>query len=86
MAEKRIVGKSSKWIDDGKTGILVPPEDPDVIEKAIRRALTDDELVDKASEINYRVAGERPDHIMLRSKAVEMYKTVAHERGIECEN
>ena len=36
---------ADEWIQDGKTGILVPPEDPEIVEQAIRRALNSDELV-----------------------------------------
>lgn len=70
------------WIEDGVTGILVPPEDPDVIEKAIRRALTDDDLVNRAAEENWKTAVERLDQSKLKPKAVELYNTVAKEKGI----
>lgn len=73
---------ADEWIEDGKTGILVPPEDPDVIEKAIRRALTDDDLVNRAAELNWKTAVERLDQSKLKPKAVELYNTVAKEKGI----
>lgn len=67
---------ADEWIEDGRTGILVPPEDPDVIEKAIRRALTDDDLVDRAAEENWKTAAERLDYPKIRPKAVDFYKRV----------
>ena len=73
---------ADEWIEDGKTGILVPPEDPEVVELAIRRALTDDELVNQAAERNYRIAEERLDQSILKPKAIEIYTTVAKEKGI----
>lgn len=38
-----------EWIIDGETGLLVSPEDPEIIEQAIRKALMDDPLVDSAA-------------------------------------
>ncbi len=74
---------ANEWIEDGKTGILIPPDDPDVIEKAIRRALTDDDLVDRAAEENWKTAIERLDHNKLKAKAVDFYNTVIRELGRE---
>ena len=76
-------GCANEWIEDGKTGILVPPEDPDVIEKAIRRALTDDELVNRAAEINWKTVEERLDHNSLKSKAIDMYKTILENSDVK---
>lgn len=73
---------ADEWIIDGETGILVPPDDPEIIEKAIRKALTDDDLVDKAAKKNCRVIRERADHTMLKAKTIAMYKTIAEENGI----
>lgn len=74
---------ADEWVEDGKTAILVPPEDPDVIEKAIRRALTDDDLVNRAAELNWKTAVERLDQSKLKPKAIEIYTTVAKEKGIK---
>jgi len=73
---------ADEWIEDGKTGILVSPEDPEVVELAIRRALTDHELVNQAAERNYRIAEERLDQAILKPKAIEIYTTVAKEKSI----
>jgi glycosyltransferase involved in cell wall biosynthesis len=70
---------ADEWVEDGRTGILVPPDDPEVVEHAIRRALTDDELVNRAAEINYRLATERLDKTILKAKAIELYERVARE-------
>lgn len=66
----------NEWIEDGKTGILVPPEDPEEVEKAIRRALTDDYLVDNAASLNSILVEDKLDQSNLKSKVVEFYKTV----------
>jgi hypothetical protein len=68
-----------EWIVDGETGILVPPEDPEVVEMAIRRALTDDNLVNSAGETNFRVAEERLDRRKLKEMAIGMYNRVVQD-------
>jgi hypothetical protein len=69
---------ANEWVDDGVTGLLVPPEDPEIVEIAIRRALCDDELVNCAAEKNYALSKERLDHHLLKQKAVAMYQDVIY--------
>lgn len=68
---------ANEWIKCGETGFLVPPEDPQVIADAIRRAVTDDELVDRAAEINAQTVRERLDQSVIRPQVVAMYEKVA---------
>ena len=70
---------ADEWIVDGKTGILVPPEDPEVVEMAIRRALTDDDLVNRAAEANFEIAQERLDQRKLEEMATGIYSRVVRE-------
>jgi hypothetical protein len=70
-----------EWIENGRTGMLVPPDDPDVIETALRKALTDDDLVDMASENNYQLAKERLDHISIKNKVIGLYQTIAKKKS-----
>jgi glycosyltransferase involved in cell wall biosynthesis len=44
---------ASEWFEDGVSGLIVTPEDPEDVEKAIRKALLDDDLVNSAANINY---------------------------------
>jgi hypothetical protein len=67
---------ADEWIEDGSTGLLVPPEDVDVVEKALRRALTDDALVDRAAVENWRTVQERLDWYAVRDKVVAAYERV----------
>ncbi|MBA4369089.1 MAG: hypothetical protein C0403_15785 [Desulfobacterium sp.] len=71
---------ADEWIVDGETGFLVHPNDPETVEKAIRKALTDDELVNQAAIINNKVIEERLDVLILKNKAIEFYKEVAKEK------
>jgi glycosyltransferase involved in cell wall biosynthesis len=67
---------ADEWIQDGKSGMIVPPEDPDEIANAIRRALTDDQLVDQAAEENWRTAKERLDYPIVQPQAIKIYQDI----------
>ncbi len=69
-------------LQDGQSGMLfVHPEDPEAIAEALRRAVTDDELVDRAAEINARIAAERLGQSVIRPQVVEMYERIAAQRA-----
>jgi hypothetical protein len=55
----------------------VPPEDVDAIERALRRALSDDALVDFAAPHNLQLARERLDMSVVRPAVLAMYERVA---------
>ncbi len=62
-----------EWITDGESGILVPPEDTDILEQAIRKAIADDELVNKAAEINFQTIKTRADYDQLKELTHQAY-------------
>ncbi|MBV9453351.1 MAG: glycosyltransferase family 4 protein [Rubrobacter sp.] len=66
-------------VRDGESGILVHPEDPEPIAAALRRAVSDDELVDRAAEINARIAAEHLDQLVVQPRVVEMYERIANQ-------
>ena len=67
---------ADEWVINEKSGLLVPPEDVDVIEKAIRVALNDDKLVDEAFQINWQTAINRLDHENSKSQTISFYKKI----------
>jgi glycosyltransferase involved in cell wall biosynthesis len=71
---------ADEWISDGQSGLIVPPEDPQIIAEAIRKALTDDDLVNQAAEINSRVAAERLDQEKIKPQVVKMYQEIYASR------
>ncbi len=67
---------ADEWIVDGESGLIVPPEDPDPVADALRRALVDDALVDSAAERNAHVAADRLDASMIQKQVIQNYETV----------
>jgi hypothetical protein len=72
---------ADEWIQDGKSGFMVPPEEPEEIGIAIRRALLDDALVDQAAEMNERTARERLDYSVVQAQATKIYEDILRSRA-----
>jgi hypothetical protein len=72
---------ADEWVRDGEAGLLVPPEDPQEIAVAIRRALNDDRMVDYAAEQNARLVAERLDSRNISPQVVQIYERMASHRG-----
>lgn len=66
-----------EWANDGEGTLLVPAEDPDRVEQALRRALVDDALVDAAAARNWATAETRLDRRVVQPQAIELYRRVA---------
>lgn len=67
---------ADEWILDGVTGELVPPEDVGAVEKAISKAIKNDQLVDRAARLNLRTIRERGDYELVRKQVIELYNEV----------
>lgn len=74
-----------EWIESGRTGIIVHPEDAQAVADALRRALTDDDLVNRASELNFETAKARLDSVKIQPKVVETYEQVAKRVGFSAQ-
>jgi glycosyltransferase involved in cell wall biosynthesis len=68
---------ADEWIVDRESGLIVPPEDPEPVAAAIRRAISEDALVDHASEVNARVARERLDQEIIKPQVIAIYQKIA---------
>ena len=68
---------TGEWIRHGENGFLVPAEEPATIAQTIQRALSDDELVERAAELNKLIADRRLDQEALRPQIIQMYKKCA---------
>ena len=60
----------------GRGALFVSATDPDDVAAAVVRALSDDELVDRAGPINQRVATEYFDRNRIRARILDMYERV----------
>ena len=69
-------GATGEWIEDGRNGFMVQSEDVAGVEVALRRALSDDVLVDSAAVINRRLTDECIDESVVRPRDIEAYKRV----------
>lgn len=67
---------ADEWIKDGKTGMLVPPEDPDKVAEAIKKAKNDNKLVDTAARINWSTVFNRLDYYDLKAKTIASYEKI----------
>jgi glycosyltransferase involved in cell wall biosynthesis len=67
---------ADEWLSEGQSGLIVPPEDPAAIAAALRRALADDALIDRAAAINARTAAARLDHTYIKPQAIKIYRDV----------
>lgn len=74
---------ADEWIVHGESGMIVPPEDPVAIAEAIRRALKDDTLVNKAAEMNARVVAEKLDYAKIQAQVIQSYKDTAAGKRME---
>jgi glycosyltransferase involved in cell wall biosynthesis len=71
---------ADEWIVDGQSGLIVPPEDVDIIEMALRRALTDNELVDQAAALNRETARTRLSSSVIRPQVIDFYQHVSNSK------
>ncbi len=61
---------------DGVGALLVPLDDIGRIASALRRAATDDELVDRAAEINFRHISQTLSDAVVRPRVIAMYEKI----------
>lgn len=66
------------WVVDGKTAILVPPDDPLAVELAIRRVIADDELVDAAAEINFQTISMKANNKQWVKTIQKIYNSIGY--------
>ncbi|MDD1617516.1 MAG: glycosyltransferase, partial [Methylococcaceae bacterium] len=67
---------ADEWIEHGVSGMIVPAEQPEIVAMMIRKALTDDELVNRAAQINWQTALARLNHKDLTQKTLAIYDTL----------
>lgn len=70
-------GCACEWAEDGAGALFVPPEEPAQVADALRRALTDDGLVDAAAASNLETARRRLDRPAIRARLLSAVRGLA---------
>jgi len=65
---------ADEWYVDGVSGMKVPAEDPQAVAAALRRAVSDDRLVDEAAELNTGIAAARLDKSVIAPLVIASYE------------
>ena len=68
---------TSEWLKNGISTLLISPTSTLEFEKAMQRAMEDDELVDTAAQINFEIAKTRMDRIVVRRRALSAYGLIS---------
>ena len=63
-----------EWYVDGEGGFIIPHDDLDVVRDRVCRALRDDDLVDRAAEINWRTVAGKLDRDVVGPKVHDFYR------------
>jgi glycosyltransferase involved in cell wall biosynthesis len=61
------------WITDGENGLLAHALYPDQVAAALRRALLDDDLFERAQGLNWEMVSRRADRQKVRQEVLEYY-------------
>jgi len=67
---------TGEWIEHGRNGFLVPPEDAESCAEAIALAVKDDSLVDNAASFNCNLIMRRIDNSVVLPRVNAMYRAV----------
>jgi glycosyltransferase involved in cell wall biosynthesis len=65
-----------EWIVDQENGLLVHSLYPHKIKKAIIKSLTDDNLFENSSSLNFKLIKKKADRKILKSKIIESYESL----------
>ncbi len=65
-----------EWFESGRGGYLIPADDINVIGDRVRRALSDDRLVDEAAVINWQVIATRLDEREMQQHVWAFYEEI----------
>lgn len=71
---------ADEWFTDEVSGFMVPPEEPAAVANALRAALTDDELVNRAAQANQATVRARLAYDTVQASVVRAYQEMAYER------
>lgn len=67
------------WISDNKTGCLVNPNDPQQIEKVLRKIVTSNVLLNKAARLNSSLIRKELEYSNVQHRVIALYKNIFAE-------
>lgn len=68
---------TAEWIADGENGLMAHALYPEQIAGAVRRALTDDALFERASRSNWDIVRVRADRRLVAGRVIDYYRRLA---------
>jgi glycosyltransferase involved in cell wall biosynthesis len=74
-----IAGCANEFIKDGCNGLIIDAEDIDGIANAIKKAVSDDKMVNLAAEINYSIIREKLEYVVVKEKVVKTYNDIIYD-------
>ncbi len=77
---------AEEWISDRIGGFIVPPENVEIVAKRIKKALTDDNLVDKAAMINIITVEKRLEKKNIDPAVKKIYEHVIQNADVKLKN
>lgn len=72
---------ANEWVMDGETAFLVHPDDSGDVAKALRQAVLDDALVDRAGTINMQIVDDHLDETVIESKVAAIYRDIMRSKA-----
>jgi glycosyltransferase involved in cell wall biosynthesis len=72
----------AEYVSHGRGALYVPATDAAAVSVALRRALTDDELVDAGAELNTGIVAEHFDHGRIREQVIDVYEGIVADSAL----
>lgn len=69
-------GGLEEWINDGENGSLVPYDNPDRTAIALKNAVQNNNLIERAAQINYQIADTRLRRDIIQKRIIEIYSEI----------
>jgi glycosyltransferase involved in cell wall biosynthesis len=67
---------ANEWFENKIGGFIVDPDDPQIVAGAIRFAIKDDGLINRAALINEEVVRQRLDQAVIRPQVIKTYREI----------
>jgi hypothetical protein len=72
---------ANEWVIDGETAFLVHPDDSGDVAKALRQAVLNDALVDRAAKINMQTVDDHLDEKVIEVKVAAIYEDIMRSKA-----